>query len=356
MDKYRILEVVSGFGLGGAEKALSERVKYLPASFNQFVLNVRPEIDAFNPHGDYIHHKIHKKGLKRIVDIGKFLYKHHFDLWIVRTPVDAIRFSVFKAVLRKSSCKLVFEAHSNFVSKKPIIGLILGRLLRLSASKIDLVIPVSENVGNGPLCRGQRNVKRIYLGSRLEFFDSSINLPKAPHLLFVGRLVEVKRPIWLLERIHNLRKTVRLSEPTLTIVGSGNLEGELIQFLETHDLKKYVNYVGSQENVTPYFAAATHLISCSTNEGLPLTFFEAKLAGLSILSTPSGGGSEIFDEEDIELKSFDEVEFETALTQILTSPPPTLEKRKLIQAKSKWMNSEEGAKLYYSLLSDQLLR
>ena len=356
MDRYRILEVVSGFGLGGAEKALSERVKYLPSGFDQFVLNVRPEIDAFNPRADYIEEKIHEKGLRRIVSIGKFLSKHHFDLWIVRTPVDAVRFSAFKAVLRKSSCKLVFEAHSNFVSKKPIIGFVLKVLLRLSASKIDMVIPVSEDVRKGPLCKGQRNVRRIYLGSRLDFFDSSINVPKAPHLLFVGRLVALKRPIWLLERIHNLQEKIQLPEPTLTIVGSGNLEGELIQFLERHDLKKYVNYVGSQENVAPYFAAATHLVSCSTNEGLPLTFFEAKLAGLSILSTPSGGGYEIFEEEDLELKSFDEVEFETALTQIITSPPPTLEKRKSIQAKSKWMNSEDGAKRYYLAISDLLAR
>jgi glycosyltransferase involved in cell wall biosynthesis len=190
----------------------------------------------------------------------------------------------------------------------------------------------------------------------LDFFDSPFNLPKSPHLLFVGRLVALKRPVWLLERIRNVREKVQLPEPTLTIVGSGNLERELIEFIEAYELEKYVNYVGSQEDVTPYFAAATHLISCSTNEGLPLTFFEAKLAGLEILSTPSGGGSEIFGEEDVELKSFDEVEFESALMQILTSPTPTLEKRKLIQAKSKWMNSEDGAKRYYSAISDLLSR
>jgi glycosyltransferase involved in cell wall biosynthesis len=356
VNSYRILEVVSGFGLGGAEKALSERMKYMPDSFEQLVLNVRPEIDAFNPHPDFIEKKIHEKGIPRIVGIGKFLKEHHFDFWIVRTPLDAIRFSIFKVVLRKSTCKLVFEAHSNFVSKRPIISFLLKILLRFSASKIDLVIPVSENVRKGPLCKGHKNVRRIYLGSRLDFFDSSIYVPKAPHLLFVGRLVALKRPIWLLERIHNLQEKIQLPEPTLTIVGSGNLEGELIQFLERHGLKKYVNYVGSQENVAPYFAAATHLVSCSTNEGLPLTFFEAKLAGLSILSTPSGGGYEIFEEEDLELKSFDEVEFETALIQIITSPPPTLEKRKSIQAKSKWMNSEDGAKRYYLTISDLFSR
>ena len=356
MDNYRILEVVSGFGLGGAEKALTERMKYLPRGFDHTVLNVRPEIDSFSPKTEFIEHRIPGKGFWRLVGIGKFLSLQQFDLWIVRTPVDAIRFSVFKTILRKTSCKLIFEAHSNFVSKKPVIGPLLGVMLKLSSSKIDLVIPVSENVSNGPLCKGQRKVKRIYLGSNLELSNSSIRVQESSHLLFVGRLVELKRPIWLLKRVQNLRDKIQLPEPTLTIIGSGELEQDLIEFIEVNELEKYVNYVGPQADVAPYFAAATHLISCSTNEGLPLTFFEAKLAGLSILSTPSGGGSEIFDQEDIELQSFSEAEFESALMNILTSPPPTLEKRNSIRAKSKWMNSEYGAKRYYSAISDLLSR
>ena len=356
MDRYRILEVVSGFGLGGAEKAFSERMKYPPHGFDHAVLNVRPEIDAFSPKTDFIEHKIPEKGFRRLIGIGKFLSEQQFNLWIVRTPVDAIRFSMFKTFLRKSSCKLVFEAHSNFVSHKPIIGFFLGMLLKLSSSKIDLVIPVSEDVGKGPLCEGQRNVRRIYLGSHLELSDSSIGVKQTPHLLFVGRLVELKRPIWLLQRIQNLRDKIQLPEPTLTVVGQGELERELIEFIEVNKLEKYVTYVGPKEDVAPYFAAATHLVSCSTNEGLPLTFFEAKLAGLSILSTPSGGGSEIFDQEDIELKSFGEAEFESALMNILISQPPTLEQRNSIRSKSQWMNSEDGAKRYYSAISDLLSR
>ena len=92
------------------------------------------------------------------------------------------------------------------------------------------------------------------------------------------------------------------------------------------------------------------MISASTHEGLPLTFFEAKLSGLCILSTPSGGGAEIFSEEDVELQSFEVVEFEAAVMRILANPAPNLETRKRIQRESSWMSVEECSKKYHEYL------
>ena len=116
-------------------------------------------------------------------------------------------------------------------------------------------------------------------------------------------------------------------------------------------LEEEIRFVGAVSDVSSYYAAATHLVSCSTNEGLPLTFFEAKMAGLSILATPSGGGSEICDAQDHELLSFSEEEFEQALFKILSAAPPTLEMRRTIQSKSSWMTTEVCAKQYYALLA-----
>ena len=142
-----------------------------------------------------------------------------------------------------------------------------------------------------------------------------------------------------------------LPRPTLTIVGSGPLEASVRRFIQMNNMEQEVRYVGAVDDVSTYYASATHLVSCSTNEGLPLTFFEAKLSGLSILATPSGGGSEIFDSQDQELMSFDEVEFEDALIRILSSPPPSLTVRKKIQSNSSWMNADQCANLYYTFIS-----
>jgi len=100
--------------------------------------------------------------------------------------------------------------------------------------------------------------------------------------------------------------------------------------------------------------SSTHLLSASTNEGLPLTFFEAKLAGLAIIATPSGGGSEIFGPEDRELRSFKEEEFEEALISVLAMPSPSLEERQKIQSNSYWMRASECSIKYYALLRELL--
>jgi glycosyltransferase involved in cell wall biosynthesis len=351
VGNFKILEVVSGFGLGGAEKALIARMKYLPPKFQQLVLNVRPEIDGFKPIIEFNEYRIESSGFRRLIEIHKFLSSSVFDVVIVRTPLDAIRFGFLKSIQRDRKFKLVFEAHSNFLTKRRGLALIIGALLHWNARKIDLVISVSDDVSNGPLCDGQRNVERIYLGSDLEFVDSNAATNAWPHLLFVGRLVDLKRPIWLLERIRNLAEEISLPEPTLTMVGSGPLESAAREFIYANNLTSIVRFVGGQSDVSPYFMAATHLVSCSTNEGLPLTFFEAKLAGLIIVATPSGGGSEIFDEEDLELGSFEGREFELALLDILKSAPPSPELRHAIQEKSKWMSAREGAIRYYALIS-----
>jgi glycosyltransferase involved in cell wall biosynthesis len=351
VSKTRILEVVSGFGIGGAEKALSARMPHLPDEFEQTILNIRPEIDAFQPKIEFKQHKVWSKNFRRMHEIRKFLISNSFEVVIVRTPLDAIRLGFLKAFSKKQNYKLVFEAHSNFLTKKYPYWLILRSLLWHSSRNIDLVIAVSDDVMRGPLCSGQRKIQKIHLGSHLDFFDLKESSMNMPHLLFIGRLIHLKRPIWLLERILNLSKQITLPKPTLTMVGSGPLENVVREFIRKNNLGETIHFVGAQDNVSKYFSAATHLVSCSTNEGLPLTFFEAKLAGLSILATPSGGGNEIFEDEDLELKTFSEVEFELALLRILSTTPPSLETRRIIQSRSKWMSSEESAKRYYFEIS-----
>ena len=350
MVKFRLLEVVSGFGLGGAERALLTRMKYIPSTFEQQVLNIRPEINALELHPKIKEHQVNARSLSRLIQIYKFLDKNQFDLIIVRTPVDAIRLSLLQMLGVNRPAKLILEAHSNFVSKRFGLNFLLQYLLRAVASRFDLTIPVSRNVMQGPMCRGQKNVQVINLGAELVGPVKLESTPDSARLVFVGRLIELKRPIWLLERLVAVRSRLALPEAALTIVGSGPLGKKVEEFILTHNLQTTVRFVGEQKNVTPYLLAASHLVSPSTNEGLPLTFFEAKLAGLAILATPSGGGAEIFDSHDRELKSFDEVEFEDALIEVFRTPPQSLATRKKIQTDSSWMSAERCAKQYYALL------
>ncbi len=356
MPKHHLLEVVSGLGMGGAEKALLSRMRYANDHFERTVLNLRPEIDVLVPGPAVKHLKIKDVGPSRILQAFDFVKNNSFDLIIVRTPLDAIRFGLFKFVLKNKMPRIVFEAHSTFVSKKPGINWILGFLLRRVSKQILSVVAVSNSVKNGKLCVRFNNVKVIYLGGDLTNNLVTLKTPEKPRLIFVGRLVDLKRPIWLLGIMSRLNSKINLDDSVLTIVGTGPLEKEVREYIEHNDLSRVVNFVGLQTELSSFYSSASHLVSASTHEGLPLTFFEAKLSGLCILSTPSGGGAEIFSEEDTELETFEADEFEAAVIRILQNPAPDVEMRKSIQEKSNWMSTAQCSKKYHEYLYSLIMK
>ena len=336
--------------MGGAEKALLSRMRYANDQFERVILNLRPEIDFLQPEQGIEHFKINGAEIPRTLHAFNFSRKNSFDLIIVRTPLDAIRFGLFKFVLKNKMPRIVFEAHSTFVSKKSGINWVLGFLLRGVSKKFLTVVAVSESVKNGKLCKGYKNVKVMHLGGDLSKGSITSEGPKISKMLFVGRLVDLKRPIWLLEIMASINSKMKLSDSVLTIVGTGPLESEVREYIRLKDLSRVVNFVGLQTDLSRFYSSASHLISASTHEGLPLTFFEAKLSGLCILSTPSGGGAEIFSDEDFELETFEADEFEAAVMRILQNPPPNMEVRMSIQKKSSWMSVEQCSKKYHEYL------
>ena len=340
--------------MGGAEKALLSRMTHAPRTVRQVLLNVRPEIDELEVPNNFEVCEIKTKSFNRFYEINTFLRNHYFDVIIVRTPLDVIRFSALKFFSKERTTNLVFEAHSNFVSKRFAVSSVMRVLINLLSKKVDLVIAVSENVKNGPLCHSFERIEVCYLGGESDLVGWPTTEANSPQLLYVGRLVALKRPLWLLERILAISINRNLPDNFLTIVGGGPLEADIKEFISAHKLERIVNFVGKQKDVSPYYGAATHLVSCSTNEGLPLTFFEAKLAGLCIIATPSGGGSEILTSEDFQLESFDAKEFEAALLKIITLPLPSLDRRKAIREESAWMRTNECTDRFYEILSNFL--
>ena len=337
--------------MGGAEKALMSRMRYTNVQYERVILNLRPELDFLEPEPGIEHFKMNGAEISRTLQAFNFTRRNSFDLIIVRTPLDAIRFGLFKFVLRNKLPSIVFEAHSTFVSSKRGMNCVLGFLLRVVSKQILSVIAVSESVKNGKLCRDYKNVKVMHLGGDLSKGSITSEGPGISKMLFVGRLVDLKRPIWLLEIMASINSKMKLSDSVLTIVGTGQLESEVREYIQLNDLSRIVNFVGLQSDLSTFYSSASHLISSSTHEGLPLTFFEAKQSGLIILSTPSGGGAEIFSEEDIELKTFNADEFEAAVMKILRDPAPSPEIRKRIQRNSSWMSVEQCSKKYHEYLS-----
>lgn len=348
-----MIEVVSGLGMGGAEKALQSRLKYQPEYFESVIFNLRPQIDVLDFPKEFRVIQARSPFLSFFHQLSKLVHDFKPDALIVRTPFDAIRIAIFKTFFFRSKWKLLFEAHNNYLTKKKLVSPIFSMLLMVLNRKVDRVVAVSKDVQNGPQCISKSKTKLVYLGADID--QTHLTFPEsAPiRLLFLGRLTEVKRPMVLLEAIAALSKEFRLPREFLIVVGDGDLRTSVEKFVHQNNLVEIVKLCGHINDVSQYLQQCTHLVSVSSNEGLPISFFEAKLSGMRIISTPSGGGFEIFDHHDYKLQTFDLSELIEHLKIVLGSKI-TGESRLEIAKNASWMTAKNCSSTYYKVFEDLL--
>ena len=122
-------------------------------------------------------------------------------------------------------------------------------------------------------------------------------LPSNPMLLFVGNLLPVKNPLFLLEahaelnrrRFHN-----GMAPSELVLLGDGPLRLKVQRHAEQLGTATNVHLKGScpPTTVARWMNAADLLCLCSHNEGFPNVILEAESCGLPVIATDVGGISE----------------------------------------------------------------
>jgi phosphatidylinositol alpha-mannosyltransferase len=107
-----------------------------------------------------------------------------------------------------------------------------------------------------------------------------------PTILFLGRLVARKGCLTLLEAIATLLKEGSLPHFRVVICGRGPLEGELRQFVRTHDLANTVEFTGfvNEDDKPRYFASADiSVFPSSGGESFGIVLLEAMASGKAIV-------------------------------------------------------------------------
>jgi glycosyltransferase involved in cell wall biosynthesis len=116
-------------------------------------------------------------------------------------------------------------------------------------------------------------------------------------LLFVGNLLPIKDPLFLLRAYGRLLATAADGGPDLVMVGKGSMRAEIEAELARLDIRPRVTLTGplSAREVALWMSAADLLCMSSVNEGLPNVVLEAMASGLPIVSTDVGGIGELVD-------------------------------------------------------------
>ncbi len=143
-------------------------------------------------------------------------------------------------------------------------------------------------------CRNLLDLDRL---DRLANEPLPMNLLSEPFLLVAaGRLHAQKGYHYLLEAIDELVNR-RQRQLRLVVLGTGELQSQLEEFVRDHGLQQHVTFAGFVANPLPWFRQANLFVLPSLFEGLPNSLLEAVACGTPALATdcPSGP-SEILDE------------------------------------------------------------
>lgn len=176
----------------------------------------------------------------------------------------------------------------------------------------EFIVPYAKKMG-------ANNIEVIYNKVNLEKFSPKIQkkfLAKKPTIISVGRLIEQKNRINLVEAIKDL-------DVKLLIIGDGPQLDEIEKLILSLNLKEKVEIikkVPNEELAKYYVASDIFALPMNRLDGIPIPFLEAMACGLPVVSTKhSDSYSEITDNAVIFVDNKPE-EFNKIFKEILLKP------------------------------------
>lgn len=138
-------------------------------------------------------------------------------------------------------------------------------------------------------------------------------------IISVGRLSAIKSFDRLLRIVKQLKEDNYRFH--LTIVGKGEKEQELQQYIVENDLSEYVQLVGFQSNPYKYILHSDFFVCSSLAEGFNTAVVESIVLGTPVVTTDCSGMKEAFGEKEcgVICENTEEALFE-AVKSILDSP------------------------------------
>ena len=97
-------------------------------------------------------------------------------------------------------------------------------------------------------------------------------------VIFVGRLVAVKRPGLIIDVIANIKN--RIPGVKCVFIGDGPLMGELHDTIKAKNLESNIDLLGVKNNVRDYLNKSKVFLLTSEDEGMSIAMLEAMSAGV----------------------------------------------------------------------------
>jgi glycosyltransferase involved in cell wall biosynthesis len=307
MGERRVLWLMKGLGLGGAERILAMSVPALRAAgWDVEVAYVLPHKDAWvgtlRDAGVPVHCLGAPASVRRWpVRLQRLLAAGDFDVVHSHSPVSAAAARLTPAGRTAAHVHTEHNVWSRFRAPTRVANAAtLGRVSHLFAVSDSVAgsihrprwapwvrLPPCEVLHHGIDEAEVRSGPEARAAGRAE-----LGLPVgAPVVGTVGNLVPKKDHRSLIEAFAGVASD--RPEARLVIVGGGPLEAELRSHAEARGVGDRVLFTGQRAGVAGLLPAFDTFVLSSRHEGLPLALLEAMASGVPVVATRVGGCPEV---------------------------------------------------------------
>lgn len=307
-DRIRVLWLIKGLGLGGAEKIVAMSAPALRRS------GCDVEVGYLLPHANQWLSPLIESGV-RVHGLGgaglarhlwplrlqQLLASRHYDVVHSHSPLLG---AVARMLPGGRNSAMVHTEHNVWQSYRPLTRVANS----LTAVRISRVFAVSDGVADSvrrprwaqwmPLPRTEvlyHGIEETEIHSGREArCIGRVQLGLASQtivLATVGNLSPKKDHRSLLSAFAILGR--RRPDTVLVIIGGGPLEDELRRYTDELGLRDRVRFLGQRSDVAELLPAFDVFVLSSRHEGLPLALLEAMASGLPVVTTEVGGVPEV---------------------------------------------------------------
>lgn len=289
--KKNVLHILVSNKLSGAENVVCNIIEN-DKNYNMFYCSPKGEINEV----------LNEKNIKYIElkNITRIVQENRIDLIVAH---DFIASCV--TALKIKNIPIISYIHCNpkFIKTWNILSLIFFKM----SKKFKKIVFVSKEAAYTTIFYEK-------IRDKIRIIDNVINIKKIEELskkeetkkydlLYVGRLIDIKQPLLVIEIIKELNdKNIKCC-----MLGDGVLYNACKKKIEEYDLENNIDLMGFKSNPYIYMKNSKILIMPSKFEGLPLTCIEAMSLKTIVLNSGKGGLNNIFDKnKDLICKSKEE--------------------------------------------------
>ena len=311
-SKIKISFFVPALNAGGAQKVMIDLASELSLEgFIADIVLVKAQGEFLKSVPDTVH--ITDLGKSRtlfsIFALAKYIRVEKPNI-ILSTLPHANVIAIWSKILSRSYSKVIIReatlsSHIVYKTKNFLTAFISHFISRLTYSRADAIVAVSEGVANDTISFYKTDKRKIHtINNPVDFQKISelskhdithlwMNDSSIPVIVSVGRLSKEKDYPTLLRAISIVRKSTPVR---LIILGEGNERKFLESLISDMALEDSVDMPGFVDNPFPYIKNASVFVMSSICEGMPNALLQAVFLGTPAISTDCiSGPNEILD-------------------------------------------------------------